>query len=107
MGDFFALGKGVHNAADVLRRQLVVVCHLDALAGRVDEQRRAVALVLLHDHDAGGDACSKKQVAGQLDHAVNEVVVDQILPDFLLRTAPVQDAGKADDGCRAVRPPAN
>lgn len=33
----------------------------------------------------------------QLDHAVNEVVVNQILADLLLSSATVHDAGEADN----------
>ena len=95
-------GKGVHDAGDVVRREFVVVRHLDALFGGVDEQGLAVGLVLLQHHDAGGDAGAEKQVAGQLDHAVDEVVANEILEDLLLRPAPVQDARETDDGGGAV-----
>ena len=102
VGDLGVAGEGVHDAVDVLRRQPIVVGHLDALAGGVDKQGLAVRLVLFQHHDAGGDAGAEEQVAGQLDDAVDEVVVDQVLADLLLRTAPVQDAGEADDGGGAV-----
>ena len=95
-------GKGVHDFGDVFRRQLVVVRHLDALFGGVDEQRFAVGLVLLQHHDAGGDAGAEKQVAGQLDDAVDKVVVHQVLADLFLGAAAVQYPGEAHDGRRAV-----
>ena len=78
-------GEGVYDALDVLRRQLIVIGDLDALLGGVDKQGLVVPLVLFQHHDAGGDGGAKKQVAGQLDHAVDEVVVNEILPDLLLR----------------------
>ena len=102
MGDLSAAGEGVHDAFDVLRRQPIVIGHLDALAGGVDKQGLAVRLVLFQHHDASGDAGAEEQVAGQLDDAVDEVVVDEVLADLLLRPAPVQDAGKTDDGGGAV-----
>lgn len=95
-------GKGVYDAGDVARRQFIVVRHLDALFGGVDEEGLAVGLVLLQHHDAGGDAGAKEQIAGQLDDAVDEVVVHQILADLFLGAAPVEYAGEADDGRRAV-----
>ena len=101
MGEVDLLGtvdKGVHNAVDVLRRQLIVVGHLDALFGGVNKQSLVVHFVLFQHHDAGGDTGAEKQIAGQLDHAVDEVVVDEILADLLLRPAPVHNAGEADDG---------
>ena len=60
------------------------------------------ALFFFQHHDAGGDAGAEKQVAGQLDHAVDEVVANEILEDLLLRPAPVQDARETDDGGGAV-----
>ena len=97
-----AAGESVHNTVDVLGCQLIVVGHLDTLFGGVDEQGLAVRLVLFQHHDAGGDAGAEKQVAGQLDHAVDEVVANEILEDLLLRPAPVQDARETDDGGGAV-----
>ena len=64
VGDLGAAGEGVHDAVDVLRRQPIVVSHLDALAGGVDKQGFAVRLVLFQYHDAGGDAGAEEQVAG-------------------------------------------
>lgn len=89
VGDLGAAGEGVHDALDVLRGQPIVVGHLDTLARGVNEQGLAVRLVLFQHHDAGGDAGAEEQVAGQLDDAVDEVVVDQVLADLLLRPAPV------------------
>ena len=102
MGLLSAPGKGVHYAADVFRRQLIVVGHLDALFGGVDEQSRAVRLVFLQHHNAGGDTGAEKQIAGQLDHAVDEIVVYEILAYLLLCSAPIHYAGEADDCRRAV-----
>ena len=102
VGLFCAVCKGVHNAVDVLRGQFIVVGHFDTFFGGVNKQGLVVRFVLFQHHDAGGNAGAEKQVAGQLDHAVDEVVVDKILADFLLRTAPVQDARETDDGGGAI-----
>ena len=94
--------KGIHDASDVVRRKFIIVRHLDALFGGVDEEGLAVGLVLLQHHDAGGNAGAEKQIAGQLDDAVDEVVVHQILADLFLGAAPVEYPGEAYDGRRAV-----
>ena len=102
MGVLPPRGKKVHDAVDVFRRQLVVVRYLDALAGGIHKQDLVVPLVLFQHHDAGGDAGAEKQVAGQLDDAVDIIVVHQILADLFLGAAAVQYPGEAHDGRRAV-----
>ena len=102
VGDLGPAGESIHNAGDVFRGQLIVVGHLDALAGGVDKQGFVVRLVLFQHHNAGGNRRAVKKVPRQLNHAVDEVVVDEVLADFLLRPAPVQDAGETHDGGGAV-----
>ena len=94
--------EGVHNAVYVGLGKLVVVCDLDALIGGVNEQHLAVRLAFFQHHDTGGDRGAEKQIAGELNHAVHKVVVDEILANFLLRPAAIHDAGEADDGCRTI-----
>ena len=77
--------KLVHDAADVLLGQLVVIGNLDALRRSVNKKGAVVRLALFQHNDAGGNGGAVEQVAGQLDNAVNEVVVDQVLADFLDR----------------------
>lgn len=96
------LGEGVQNGLDVLLCQLVAVGHLDALLAGIDEQGGVVRFGLFQHHDASGNGGAEEQVVRQLDHAVDEVVVDEILADLLLRSAPVHDPGEADDGGGAV-----
>ena len=100
--DPLTAGKNGHDALDILRRQPVVVRHLDALAGGINKQRFVVRLALFQHHDTGSNACPKKQIGRELDHAVNKIVIHQVLPDFLLCAAPVHDAGEADDSRRSV-----
>ena len=106
MRDFLALGKKLHDMLDVVLRQLIAVRDLHALLGGVDEQSGAVRLATAQDEDIRGDGRAEKQVVRQLDDTVRISVVDEVLPNLLLGTAPVHDAGEADDSCRAVgRPP--
>ena len=99
---FFTPGEGLHDLIHVGLRELVVVCDLDAFVGRVEEQDFIIGLSLFEYHDAGGNGSAEEKIGGQLDDAVDEVVVDEVLPDLLLRAAAVHDAREADDGGRAV-----
>ena len=38
-----------------------------------------------------------------MDHGIDEIAVDQILANLLLRAAAIHDTGEADDRCRTVR----
>lgn len=63
----------------------------------INKQRVVVCFIPLQNHNAGCNGSSKEQIARQLNDAVNEVVVNQILTDFLLSSATVHDAGEAND----------
>ena len=102
MRNFLAFGERGNDAVDVFACELVVVCDLDALGGCVDEKHLIIRFALLHHHDAGCDACAEKEVAGQLDDAVDVVVVNQVFADFLLCAAAIHDAGETDDSRRSV-----
>ena len=99
----FTTSKGIYDPLDVVLRQLIVIRDLDALVGGVNEQNPTVRFALLQHHDASGNTGPKEKIARKLDHAVHEVVIDQILPDLLLSSAAIHDAGEADDGSRAIR----
>ena len=100
--DVLALGEDVNDSVDVVFRELVVVGHLHAFVGGIDEESLVVGLVLLEHHDAGGDGGAEEEVSWKLDHAVHEIVGNKVLPDFLFCAAAVHDAGEADDGGGAV-----
>lgn len=102
MRNFLAFGERGNDAVDVFAREFVVVCDLDALGGCVDEKHLIIRFALLHHHDAGCDACAEKEVAGQLDDAVDVVVVNQVFADFLLCAAAIHDAGETDDSRRSI-----
>ena len=102
MRNLFLLRVGINDPGDVLRCQLVVVRDLDAFFCRVDKEYTAVGLALFQDHYAGGDGGTVEEIARQLNHAVHEVIINQVLPDLLLRAAAVHDAREADDRRRAV-----
>ena len=95
-------GKNGYNTLDILRRQPVVVRHLDTLAGGVDKQRPVVRFALFQHHNAGGDARPEKQVCRKLDYTVDKVIIHKILPYLLFGATSVHDAGETDDSRRAV-----
>lgn len=86
-----AVCVGGQNRRDVGIRQLVAVRHLHKFVACVNEQRRIFALASLQHHDAGGDSRAEEQIVGKLDHTVYEVVIYQILADFLLCARTVED----------------
>ena len=103
MLDLAAVCEGIDYAGDILPGQLIVVRDLYALVRGVDKERFVVRLAALQHHYAGGDRGAEEEVRGELYHAVDEVVVYEILPDLLLRAAAVHDAREADYRRRAVR----
>ena len=64
----------------------------------IDELCLVVCLVFGEDQDVDGNGGAIKEVGSEGDHGLHKVVVYQILPDFLLRTAPVEDTREADNG---------
>ena len=98
-----ARGKELQNRRDVVLGQLVVVRDLDAFLRRVDEEDRIVTLAFLEDEDAGRDRGAEEEIVGELDDGLDEVVVDEILADLLLRAATVHDAWEGNDSRRSVR----
>lgn len=87
---------------NVLLGQLIVVRDFDKLVGSVDEEYVVGRLGMLQHHYAGGNGRPEKEVCGQLDDAIDLVVVNEIFADLLLRAAAVHNAGEADDRRRAV-----
>lgn len=100
--DVFAFGIGVENPIPVRFGEFVLVALPDEFRRSVDEKNGVVLFALLEDNNAGGDGRSEKKVRGQLNYRVNVVVFQKIFPDLHLRTAPVKDAGKFDDGRRSA-----
>lgn len=102
VGLVLPLGEGVQDGLDVFFGELVAVGDFHALLAGIDEQGGVVLFGLFQHHDTGGDGGAEEEVVGQLDDGVDEVVVDEVLADFLLRAAAVHHAGEADDGGGAV-----
>ena len=95
-------GKFFHNSGNVFFRQLIAVGYFDTFLRSVNKQNPVVGLVLLQHHNAGGNGRAEEQVARKLNHAVDEVVVNQILANLLFRATSVHDTRKAYYGSRSV-----
>ena len=74
---------------DVVVGELVLVALMDKLPRGVDEEDVGVGLALLQHDDAGGDGDTKKQVVGQLDDGIDEVVLDEVAAYLLFGTTTV------------------
>src|SRR5690606_14545186 len=79
-----------------IQQQVVIGALLEQPAG-VDELDVRVGFVLGQHQDVHRDGGAVEQVWRQRNHGFHVIVVHQILADFLLGTAPVKDAGEADD----------
>ncbi len=59
---------------------------------------------MLGEHeDIDSDGGAEEEIRGEGNDALDVIVIDQVLADFLLRSATVEDAGEADDGGAAFR----
>ena len=87
---------------DVFVGQFVVIRNLYKLIGGINEKRAVIGLAAFQHHDAGRNRGAEEQVARQLNDAVNKVVINQILTDFLFCAAAVHNAGEADDCRRSI-----
>ncbi|MNF85335.1 hypothetical protein D3C84_677260 [compost metagenome] len=88
----------LHDLLDVRIQQQVVVGFLLEQAAGVDELGGGVGLVFGQHQNVHGDGGAVEQIGRERDHAFHIVVVHQVLADLLLGSAPVEDAGEADNG---------
>ena len=97
-----ALLVGGQDVLNVLLGEFIAVGDLYALFGSVDKEGGVFRFGFFEDQDTGGNGGAEEEVVRELDDAVDEVVVDEILADFLFRPAPIHDTREADDGRCAV-----
>ena len=86
---FLFLHVGIIDAFHIGRGHFVFVAFMDELLRGIDEADAVVGLVFLQHDDTGGDGGPEEEVAGQLDDGINEIVLHQVFPDFLLCSATV------------------
>ncbi|KUK71974.1 MAG: hypothetical protein XD91_1614 [Clostridiales bacterium 38_11] len=89
---------GIDDRVHVLLCQLVAVGDLDAFLGRIDEEGAVLFLGLFQYHDTGRYARAEEQIAGQLNDAVDIVIINQVLAYLLFGTASIHDTREADNG---------
>ena len=102
VGDVLAPGVGIQDFLPVLRQELVLVAAAHEFAAGINEQRGVIELGFLQHDDAGGNRGAEEQIWRELDHRVDIIVVDQVLADFLLRTAAIKHTREFDDSGRAI-----
>ncbi len=100
---------GLDDLLGVLGPQVVLGPAGPEVAVRVDEEHLASALGGLgalgpHDQDASRDTGAVEQVGGQPDHRLQQVVLDEALPDLLLLATPEEHAVGHDRGQQALGP---
>ena len=96
--DVGLVGKGFEDFGDVVFGEGVVVGFFFVEFAGVDELGAGVAFVAGEDEDIDGDGGAVEEVGREGDDGFDVVVVHQVFADFLLGTAPVEDAGEGDDG---------
>jgi len=72
------------------------------LRGSFDEQGGVIGLEFFQHDDAGGDAGAEEKVGRQLNHCINEIIINKVLTDSLLRTTAIEHAREFNDGSCAV-----
>ena len=103
MFDLAAFGKGLDDFFQILLREAIVVRDFHEFFRRVYKEGLVVGLAFFEHQNTGGDGRAEEKIRWKLDHAVDKVVVDHVLANFLLRAASIHDAGETDDGGGAVR----
>lgn len=98
-----AVFESADDTGNIFRREFVIIGDLDKFVGGVDEEDFAVGLVLFHDEDAGSDTGAEKQIGRELNNCVDEILVDEVLADFLFSAAAIHDAREADDSGGTAR----
>ena len=110
MVDVLLAAENFQDFLDVARLFWVIIVRHDVrvggllveiLPGRVDELDGRVGFVLGQHQDRHRDGRAIEKVGGERDHRLDIVVIDQILPDLLLRAVAVEDPGETYD-CRAT-----
>src|SRR5699024_4540816 len=94
---FFTLCKRINNMIYILRRQLIIVCNLNALSCRINEQRLVIYLIFLHYHNASSNRSPEEQVTRKLNDTIHIVIINQIFTDFLLGSTTIHNTRKAYD----------
>ena len=88
----------MHDVIDVRVQQGIGVGFFLEQPAGVNELGFGVCFMLGQHQNIDGDSGAKEQVGCQRNHRFHVVVVHQILADFLLSAATVEDAGEADNG---------
>ena len=102
MGHVSFIGKELDDPVDVFVGENVVVGFFFEKLTGIDKLGFAVGFAFGQNQDVDGNRCAVKKIGRECNHGFDIIVVYQILADFLLRTATVEDAGKRNDGGAAA-----
>ena len=91
-------GKGGHDLLDVGVFEGIGVGFFFEEGGGVDELGGGICFVFGEDEEGDGDGGAVEEVGGEGDDGFDEVVVDEVLADFLFGAGAVEDAWEADEG---------
>lgn len=98
----FAETVGIHNLADMLLRQGVLLLILVVVFRGIDEKHIVGFAAFLEHDDADGDAGGVEEVAWKADDTVDIIIGDEFLADSSLSPATEQDTVGQNDGHRAA-----
>ena len=87
----------VHDLLDVLVGEQALVLGVLVLAGGVDEEDIAGGAGFAEDQNGGGDAGAEEEIRRQADDGLQQVFLDELLPDLALRRTAKQHAMRDDD----------
>src|SRR5256885_10564780 len=84
------------DLCDIFVSEPVLVPPLPVLAARVDEEHALVLPVAVEKHERRGDTDAKEEVHGQPDHALQQVLLHEPLPDEAFGPTAEQHAVRND-----------
>src|SRR5690606_21992209 len=88
---------GVHDLVDIGGpKPVLVLAGFVSLAGVDKENVFVFTLSPVKDHNAGGDACAKKEVRRKSDDSFKKVLFNKLFPDFSLAASTEQGAMRQD-----------
>jgi hypothetical protein len=95
--DRFECLIGLHDFRDIFLAQPVLVFQVLEVVACVDEENIGGRLAFIKYEDRGRDPGAEKQVFGRAEDRLEQVFLDEFLPDLSFGPAPEQDAMRYDD----------
>ena len=90
--------KPLHDVVDVRIGKRVVIGFFFEQGAGINKLDFGVRFVLGQYQNRDGDGGAKKEVGCERNHGFDIIVIHQVLANFLLGPAPVENTGEADNG---------